>query len=430
LRGSLAVIVASESAVIVAGGHFVGLPGLVLVLIATAAWALVVFGRHDEARPRDVAIAIGALFAVAVAVPPHGSHDVWSYVMSGRIVDAHHTNPYVHPPSDFQGDPFLQYVGAGWRHTTSVYGPLFTAVSAAFTHVAGGSALRARLAFQGLAALSVVTALVLIWRETHSSRAVAFVGLHPVTAATIVNGAHNDGLVGLAVLAGVVLVARRRWCAAGFVLGLGILCKASGALGLLGIVAWTLRRDRKGAAITVLVAFAATVAGYFPFGATATSGVLGAEKGNTRASPWDFVRTVANPPSRMLAVVVLGLVVVAAWRWRAASRPGTAATAPMAAYLVGGAYVLPWYSAWALPTAALARRSFLSVLVATHAAFLVAVYELELPAHISLTGVGAITRTIVIVTCSWGFLAAFVIRLVRSPATEDQPWMPGFPLRP
>jgi hypothetical protein len=429
LRGSLAVVVASESAVIVAGGHFVGLPGLVLVLVATAAWALAVFGRH-EARPRDVAMAIGVVFAVAVAVQPHGSHDVWSYVMSGRIVDAHHTNPYVHPPSDFAGDPFLQYVGAGWRHTTSVYGPLFTAVSAALTHVAGGSALRARLAFQVLAALSVVAALVLIWRETHSSRAVAFVGLHPVTAATIVNGAHNDGLVGLAVLAGVLLVARRRWCAAGFVLGLGILCKASGALGLLGIVAWTLRRDRLGAAITALVAMAAIVAGYVPFGATAARDVLGTEKGNTRASPWDLVRTIANPPITVLTVVVLGLVVVAAWRWRAASRPATAATAPIAAYLLGGLYVLPWYSAWALPAAAITRRSFLAVLVATHAAFLVAVYELELPAHTSLTGVAAVTRNAVIVIISWGLLAAFVMGLLRGPATEDRPWTPGFPLRP
>jgi hypothetical protein len=70
------------------------------------------------------------------------------------------------------------------------------------------------------------------------------------------------------------------------------------------------------------------------------------------------------------------------------------------------------------------------VLVATHAAFLVAVYELELPAHTSLTGVGAVARTVVIVTCASGFLAAFVIRLARAPATEDQPWMPGFPLRP
>ena len=132
----------------------------------------------------------------------------------------------------------------------------------------------------------------------------------------------------------------------------------------------------------------------------------------------------------MLAVVVLGLVVVAAWRWRAASRPGTAATAPMAAYLVGGAYVLPWYSAWALPTAALARRSFLGVLVATHAASSWRCTSWSCPRTRASPGWGRFARTIVIVTCAWGFLAAFVIRLVRSPATEDQPWTPGFPLRP
>jgi hypothetical protein len=430
VRALLVAIVASESAVIVGGSHLVGLPGLVLVLIATAAWALLVFDRRVELRPSAVAIAIGAVFAVGVAVPPRGSHDLWSYVMSGRIVSAHHANPYVHPPGDFPHDPFLAYVAAGWSHAKSVYGPLFTEVSAALTRFAGGSPLRARLGFQGLAALSVVAALILIWRETRNARAVAFVGLHPAVVTAIVNGGHNDGLVGLAVLAGVMLVARRRWFAAGATLGLGILCKASGVLGLLGVVVWAARRDRRGAARMLFAASATTALGYAPVGAVAARAVFGAERGNTRASPWDLVSTLLHPPGAIVAIIVLALVGVSAWRSRAAARPGTAATAATAAYLVGGAFVLPWYPAWALPTAALERRSFLAVLVAAHAGFLVAVYELEPPGHPSLTGALAIIRTGVIVTCAFGALAAAAARLVRSPATEDQPPVPGFPLRP
>jgi Glycosyltransferase family 87 len=430
LRALLVAIVASESAVIVGGSHLVGMPGLVLVLVATAAWALVVFDRRIEPRPRAVAIAIGVVFAIAVAVQPHGSRDTWSYVMSGRIVSTHHTNPYVHPPSDFPHDPFFGYVGTGWRHARSVYGPLFTGASAALTKFAGDSALRARLAFQGLAALSVVAALALIWRETRSSRALVFLGLHPAVVTAIVNGGHNDGLVGLAVLAGVIIVMRRRWYAAGFVLGLGMLCKASGALGLLGVVVWAARRARQGAAKMLLVATATTVLGYAPAGAVAVRAVSGAERGNTRASPWDLVRTLAHPSGAIVWTVVIVLVAVSAWRWRAAARPGTAATATIAAYLVGGAFVLPWYPAWALPTAALERRSFLGVLVAAHAAFLVAVYEFEAPAHPSLTGAWAFLRTTVIVMCAFAALAAAVTRLGRAPATEHQPHPPGFPLRP
>ena len=180
----------------------------------------------------------------------------------------------------------------------------------------------------------------------------------------------------------------------------------------------------------LLVAIATTVLGYVPVGAVAVRAASGAERGNTRASPWDLVRTLAHPNRAIVLPVVLLLVVVSVWRWRAASRPGTAATAAIAAYLVGGAYVLPWYPAWALPTAALERRSFLGVLVAAHAAFLVAVYEFEAPAHPTLTGASAVVRTTVIVTCAFGALAALMTRTLRSPATEDRPSLPGFPLRP
>jgi hypothetical protein len=251
-----------------------------------------------------------------------------------------------------------------------------------------------------------------------------------VVVTAIVNGGHNDALIGLAVLAGVMLVTRRRWCAAGFALGLGILCKASGALGLLGVVVWAVRRDRQGAAKLLSVAIATTVLGYAPVGAVAVRAVFGAERGNTRASPWDLVRSFTHSSSAIVLPMVGLLVAVAAWRWRAAARPGATATATIAAYLVGGAFVLPWYPAWALPTAALERRSFLGVLVALHGVFLVAVYEFELPAHTSLTGAWSIVRTTAIAACAFGALAAYARRLARAPATEDQPSLPGFPLRP
>ena len=113
------------------------------------------------------------------------------------------------------------------------------------------------------------------------------------------------------------------------------------------------------------------------------------------------------------------LVVVSAWRWRAAATPAATATATTAAYLLGGGFVLPWYPAWALPAAALDPGSWLARLVAVQAAFLVAVYEFELPAHVTLAGPGAVIRTITIVIVAFGALALFVDRLVRSPATED-----------
>ena len=101
-------------------------------------------------------------------------------------------------------------------------------------------------------------------------------------------------------------------------------------------------------------------------------------------------------------------------RRRRTPEPTTTALATTAAYLIAGAYVLPWYSAWALPTAAVERRSGVAVIVAAQAAFLVAVYEYEAPAHPTLTGVLAVMRTIVIQLGAWSAVVALLLVLAVS----------------
>ena len=406
--GALAVAVAAESAIVVGGSHLVGLAGLALTLVATAAWAFLAYDARVEQRAPLVMIAIAVAFLVAIVVPPRGSHDLWAYVMYGRTVSVHHTSPYVHAPSDFPGDVFTARVAAGWRHAKSVYGPLFTAGSAVLTRIVGASALRARLAFQAVAAISLAGALLLIWRAKHSARALAFVGLHPAAVIAVVNGGHNDALVGLAVIAGALLAARRRWIGSGFVLALGILVKASAGLGLLAVAAWTWRRDRRGAIRLLLVAAATTIVAYVPAGLTAARDVASAGNGNSRASAWDPISSLLHPGTTAMVIGALAFTVIAAWRWSGSTEPSRTSLATMGAYLIGGVYVLPWYPAWALPTAALERRSRLAALVGAHAAFLVAVYEYEAPAHETLRGVLGVVRSVLIQLAAWLTLVVFV----------------------
>jgi hypothetical protein len=351
--------------------------GLALAVIAAAGWGLVVTDPRLESCRRLTVCAIALAFAVAIAVPPRGSHDLWSYVMYGRMVSAHHASPYVHAPNAFPHDPFVRLVGSGWRGTKSIYGPLFTALSAGLTKVAGGSVLRARLAFQGLALLGVIAVVATLWIETRSVRTIAFVGLHPAVVVAIVNGGHNDGLVGLAILVGAVLVGRRRFTAAGLVVGLGMLVKVSTGFGILGIAVWSFGRDRRSTVRFVAVAAATTLVGYLPVGSAGLRTLFDSEGRTSRASVWSPVSSVRHGSVGGLAIVaVAAFALIGARRFRAQGLPSLAAVGSIAAYLFAGAYVLPWYPAWALPSAALARRSWLSVLVAVHAAMLVAVYEL------------------------------------------------------
>ena len=378
----------------IGGSRLVGSIGLGLVVLATAAWALVVSDARVEQHPGLVVIAIGRVRRRHRRRAACDSHDLWSYVMYGRAVSVHHASPYVHVPSDFAHDPFLEHVAAGWRHARSVYGPAFTGVSAVLTRLTGNSVLRTRLAFQALAAISVVAALSLIWRATRSVRAVAFLGLHPAVVMSIVNGGHNDMLVGLAILAGGMLATRRRWSGAGVVLGLGILVKASAGLGLLALAAWSARRDRRGAVRLVIAAAMTTAAGDAPAGIAGVRAVAHAGNGNTHVSVWDPISSLLHPTTTMMLAVVLICVVLVAFRSSRAAARQQSTLATMAVYLIGGVYILPWYPSWALPTATLERRSPVAILVAAHAAFLVAVYEYELPAHPTLTGAWAVVRSV------------------------------------
>src|SRR4051812_48014225 len=425
IGAALLIAVGAEAAVVIGGSRVVGAVGLVLTLVASAAWLFLATDERADRRPRLVLLAIGAALVIAVAFPPRNSHDLWSYVMYGRTLAVHHVSPYVHPPSEFGHDVFLGRVQRGWRHTPSVYGPLFTVGSALIAKATGESALRTRLAFQGLAALSIGGALALVWWETRSARALVFLGLNPAIITSVVNGGHNDALVGLAVLAGALLAARRRFNRAGFVLALGLLVKASAAVGLIGVVAWTLTRDRRGAVRVVAVATVTTVAASIPAGVVALRNAVHAGKGNTHASLWDPITTVTHVNLTILLVLVLALAALAAYLRRDRPRPSAPALAATTAYLVGGAYVLPWYSAWALPLAAVERRSRLAWLVAAQSVFLVAVYEFELPAHPTLKGVLAVMRTTVVQLSAWALLAAFLVILFgvrgRRAVTERPP---------
>ena len=137
--------------------------------------------------------------------------------MNGRIVEHYGDSPYTHTPADYPHDPLLAEVGRGWRHTPSLYGPAFTAVSAGIASVAGTDLLVDRLGFQLLAAACVLAVLVLLTRQHARPGRSSLVGCNPVVMIEIVNLGRNDAIVGLALLAGILLATRRRLVAAAVV---------------------------------------------------------------------------------------------------------------------------------------------------------------------------------------------------------------------
>ena len=350
--------------------------GLTLALLVVAFAALaVMIGVERRRRRLGRGLVVGvtaALLVLAVVVPPRQSGDVWSYAMYGRMVTEYQASPYRHTPLEFRGDPIGRRVPRFWEDSRSVYGPAFTAVSVAGMAVAGRSATLARLFFQGLAALAVALALLVVDRRSHDPVALAVLGVNPVTVVSVVNGGHNDALVGLALLGGVLLVAARRPAWAGVVLAGAALVKVAALLPLAVVALWAWRHHGRRAA-TVLGGAAAGVglAGLVLAGGPAVLGALGdlggrINGGSVWAGPYRWIDGSAPPASGeggLAATLTLlgtltaaGLAALIAVRRDADDGLVVAAAGAVVAYLLVGAYVLPWYLAWGLPLLALAWR--------------------------------------------------------------------------
>jgi alpha-1,6-mannosyltransferase len=212
--GLVVVSVAATSVIVLAEPSLGPYAILAVLVVAFGALALV------------LALSGGLLLGSALA-PAHSSDDVYAYGMYGRIIVEHRANPYVHPPSNYPNDPLYDHVKPYGAKTTARYGPVFIGITAAVAVVTGDHPLPTRIAYQMIAALAVFVALVLIARGVRSAAAVAIVGLNPVTAYMVVNAGHNDALVGLGILVGVLLASRERHTTATLAFTAAALVKAT-----------------------------------------------------------------------------------------------------------------------------------------------------------------------------------------------------------
>jgi MYXO-CTERM domain-containing protein len=396
-----------------------GTGALLLSVTATLVAIAGGFGDPPVLRALLVTLALGPLFAVAlvpalraaltvritlvasvvltvgaVVLPPSESHDLWSYAMDGRIVSQYGASPYVHSPAHYPHDGFLHLVGSGWRATRSVYGPLFTGISAALTGVTGTNELATRLAFQVLAAAAVLLATWLVARETRDPIALLVIGVNPVVAMEIVNPGRNDALVALALLGGILLLRRRRPLVAIAAVTLAVLVKAVALLALGALLLWLAVRVGRNLALRAgALAAAMLVVPYLLVGGlTALRPLASASDRLSRASIWQIARRdgvehllgtePAEPVRRVLAWVgpiALLLIAGLALLW-VVSRltdptPELIVVAALAAFLLGGAYVLASYVMWVLPLVAWRHRAGVSRVLILWSSLLLLAYQ-------------------------------------------------------
>ncbi len=378
------------------GANQPGATSLIILLAAFAAYAsMLASSRTSSAVPVNAALAISAAALVIVAIAPiHHSRDLYLYNSYGRLVSQHHLNPFFNPPNSAPADPTLGFVASRWHEQSSMYGPAFVGVAGVISSLAGTSELAIRLLWQTLMASAAFAAVLLIARRTKSSLAVLALGCSPVILATV-NDAHNDMLIGLALLAVVLLVEDDRLGLASAVAALAIAVKLPVALPILAITAWVFWRRgvRPAVKFAAPVAAAVTVAYLIVGGLGSLRPIRQSAGDDSRFSVWKSLRTrqiqslldlgstrdaaidaVAQSISRYSLILLTLCLLVVLWRFRRARHPGEAGTAVGLLLCVSAAYVMPWYGAMLLPVAMLAWSSRSTLLLQLQAAFLLLAY--------------------------------------------------------
>jgi hypothetical protein len=314
------------------------------------------------ARRRAPRFAHVAVLACAMQLAPLGaplllSTDAWTYWDYGRLAVVHGENPYRSDPETAPADPAFRYVGAAWRDTTSVYGPVFTLASEPIARAAGTSADAAAWIYKTLAALAVLAAAFLAARlSRRPALALAFVGWNPVLAVHFAGGGHNDAWMIALVLGALAAGAARRPQLAGVLWALSILVKWI-PLVLLPLRALEARAQGRrvghlGFAAAFVVALALATWRYGFAWLDALGPLARNASTETRYAIPHRLSSLGIPHALAIGLCVAGFALGYGWllreAWRGRARLGLATCF----LLLATPYLVAWYVVWTLPLAA------------------------------------------------------------------------------
>ena len=337
------------------------------ILIACIPYAasLALMRRIGLSR-RAVLLTGTAMGAVLFVPPTTGSHDIYSYLAYAKLLAHRHLDPLVTQPVAFGHDPWLRFVL--WRHTPSVYGPLWTYATAALAALTGFRLgltlyLVKALSLAGVGVAAVLAPRMISRDDRERDFVRAAIVWNPLILFAVAGEGHVDGaLLGLLIAALFFRSRERNALVSALLVAASLVKIYVVVLLLLHVVDLVRKRDVRG----VLTAGAASLAGiatYAPLwrGAqtfTALRVVAGrftptlpnafrdlledgfSSHGMSEAS----ANVVGVDAARVAGAVVLAGVLIylimrrrdapAGWRW----------TMAFGAYVVTSPWFLPWHA--------------------------------------------------------------------------------------
>lgn len=310
----------------------------------------------DGQRPSDL-IKTMVWWASPLAVTaPMFSRDVYSYLAQGAMV-RQGIDAYRLGPSSLGGRLALD-VPAIWQDTPAPYGPVFLRCASAIVAlteentVAGVWAMR----FVALIGVALVVACLpgLAARcGVPPQRALWFGALNPLLLLHLVAGVHNDALMVGLVAAGLLAAVRDRPLLAAALIVAAALVKAPAILALITVVALSrgrsaaLIRAAAGAAIAFIVLQAASGLGLGWIAALHTPTTV--RNGLSVSTDIGMLLAEAGRPDAMDVVRLLAAAAgcaLAGWALLRAPNPIAGLGLALAAIVLCGPVVHPWYLVW------------------------------------------------------------------------------------
>lgn len=335
---------------------------------ALALYAVVVLRAAQISRRTAIGAVVG-LHALFLLAPPLLSQDVFSYIAYARLGIAHSLDPYTHSPLAIPHDAVFGFAGS--KSAKSVYGPAFTLLTYPLSGLGVAGAFWVLKAVAAAASLGIVAFVwrgaVLLGRDPVAPA--LLVGLNPHLLVHDVAGAHNETLVVLVTVAGIVaFLAGRPRASAAIATGAAGL-KASAGLVVPYLVAAARPRWRGALVAAVLAVVGIALVALIGFGTHALDALGLLSSNQDRTSRWSFPYKTAQllgavlPGDRLdyrdavralYGAAFAGVFAWTLWRtWRGADPIRMAGWATLA-ILVASAWLVPWYALWLLPLAALA----------------------------------------------------------------------------
>ncbi|MGW0885771.1 glycosyltransferase 87 family protein [Streptomyces sp. NPDC002671] len=320
---------------------------------------------------------VSAVAALLLAnFTPVGSSDTASYAAYGRIT-ALGGDPYVMTPAQLGGG-YADLVGAAWRDTPSVYGPVATWLQAAAAFVGGG---RPGLTIWVLMMVNVAAFLGTGYLLTRTAddpvRATLLWIANPLLIGVLVAGGHMDTVVACLTVCAIRLASRTALrghhdLIAGALIGLACCVKISTILLGVGLV-WALLRSGawRRAARQMLATTLILAAVYSAYGLHAFVPLSAASQQVSMPSVWAmFDRFAATWLGQGAASTSIGflwplLMLAVAFVLRRGVPADTPAVAAVPfvlafAWILTAPWVMPWYAAYACALSAMFRQGRLT----------------------------------------------------------------------